>query len=106
MLNRAALTALIRDTSLVTLACAIALGWALFQVAEGLATFVLTFTGEYERNRLAIYPDIAPAFSAPLLWEAGGRLIYLAPLVAGIIEFGLVLLVVLAIRRATSERTE
>jgi hypothetical protein len=67
---RASLDRLLRDLTLVTLALAIALGWALFQVADGLATFVLTLLGDYKRDRLAIYPDV-PAFAGPLLWEVG-----------------------------------
>ena len=103
MLSRAALTQLLRDSTLTTVAFAIALGWSLFQVAEGLATFIVTLTGNYQSDRIALYPNF-PGFGGALVWEVGGRVIFLSPLLAGLIEFVVVLLVALAVRRATVVR--
>lgn len=105
VLNRRALSDLIHDTSLMTLAFAIALGWALFQVAQGLSTFVVTLLGNYSRDRLAIYPGF-PEFGGALVWTVGDRVIFLSPLLGGLIELGLVLLVVLAVRRATAAQSD
>lgn len=56
---REGVTALRRDATLVTIALAIALGWALFQVAEGLGAIVTTLLHEYPSGdgRLIPYYD-------------------------------------------------
>jgi hypothetical protein len=63
----AAVDRLLRDATLVGIAIGVALGWALFQVAQGVSVLISTL--------LADYPGAAGihAFNfEPLTWEVGG----------------------------------
>lgn len=98
---RQRLDQLLQDTTLVTVALAIALGWSLFQVGEGLATLVTTFFTRYPfESDLFEGGDFLPA----LTWEVGGRILSFSDLVEGLVELATVLLVALVVqwRRATN----
>jgi hypothetical protein len=92
---RDTLDRLLREATLLTLALGIALGWALFQVADGVSTLVGTL--------LTDFPEPSDIFnvtsSAPLSWEVGGRLLVLWPLVSGLIQLAVVLAVAALIPR-------
>jgi hypothetical protein len=64
---RKALDDLIREATLVAVALGIALGWALFQVADGVSDLVETL--------LTDYPEPSEIFNAangaPLSWDLG-----------------------------------
>jgi hypothetical protein len=76
---------LIRELSLATLAFGIAGGWALFQVAQGVADTVATLLSEP--------PEGAHSFvgSQPLTWFVGDRILTLNALLRGLIELAVVL---------------
>lgn len=76
-----------RDVTLMTLAFAIALGWALFQVANGLGYLVVA----------ALQRTNGPG--PPLSFALGRHVFDFQPLLLGLVEFGVVLAVVLAVRR-------
>ena len=83
---------LLRDTTLTTLAFAIALGWSLFQVAEGVATLIaaaLERVGPAEFGR-----------DGMLSWHVAERVFIFGPLVVGLIELGVVLAAIALLRRA------
>lgn len=88
---RDALNRLVHEATLVTLALGIALGWALFQVAEGAAAVV--------ESLLTEYPAGGEYFLTPLTWEVGGRVLTLWPLVSGLIELAIVLAVTALVAR-------
>ncbi|HEU5491497.1 MAG TPA: hypothetical protein VFU84_11945 [Gaiellaceae bacterium] len=104
---RDAFDRLLRDLTLVTLALAIALGWSLIQVAEGVAGLFAGLLYEIDGN------DGGPNFFAPyaltrwggvLTWDVGGRVLSLGPLVAGLVQLGVVLAVaVFVYRRARTD---
>jgi hypothetical protein len=89
---------LLAQTTLVTLALAIAVGWSLFQVAKGVADLV---TGV-----LSSYPDATGfgvvARSQPATWVVGDRVLTFTTLIEGLVELAVVLLVAVLI--ATRER--
>jgi hypothetical protein len=86
---------LLAQTTLVTLALAIAVGWSLFQVAKGVADLV---TG-----LLTKYPDGISlgvvARSQPATWVVGDRVLTFTTLVEGLVELAVVLLVAVLIAR-------
>jgi hypothetical protein len=80
---------LLQDTTLTSLAFAIALGWSLIQVAEGLGALI---TGAL--------PHSGGDFPFPLLgWTLGGHILDFQQLLYGLIELALVLVVFLLVRR-------
>jgi hypothetical protein len=80
--------------TLVTLALAIALGWALFQVAEGAGALITLLLQEYPdgEGRFSVYLE------EPLTWFIGDRALTLGPLVRGVVELAIVLLVAAFVR--------
>jgi hypothetical protein len=91
---RESLDRLLRDLTLVALALAIALGWSLIQVAEGVAALVSGLLYEIGEE------DPAPNFLAPfaltewggiLTWNVGGRVLTFGSLVSGLVQLGVVL---------------
>jgi hypothetical protein len=94
-----ALERLLRDTSLVAVALAIALGWALFQVAEGVSATLSTLLTDYPGGADGLH-----AFFEPLTWTVGGRVLTLGPPLRGLVELAVVLAVALLVvrRRARS----
>jgi hypothetical protein len=80
----------LQDTTLTSLAFAIALGWSLIQVVEGLAALIT--------NAL---PDSGgdDPFHPLLGWTWGGHIFDFQQLLYGLIEFAVVLVVFLLVRR-------
>jgi predicted anti-sigma-YlaC factor YlaD len=91
---RDAFERLLRDATLVTIALAIALGWALFQVAEGLSAVFTTLLTEYPSEAGA-----AHTFFEPLTWNVRDRVLTLGPLLRGLIELAAVLSLALLLSR-------
>jgi hypothetical protein len=83
---------LLRDTTLVTLAFAIALGWSLYQLAASSAGFITTAMQDTSDSD---FPSDFPSFS--LHW--GDHVFYFLPLLQALIQFVVVLAVVLIVRR-------
>jgi hypothetical protein len=89
---------LLSQTTLVTLALAIALGWSLFQVAKGVSDLV---------NGLLTTVPTSSGFgtvlrSQPATWTVGDRVLTFTSLIAGLVELGVVLAVGWLVgRRAT-----
>jgi hypothetical protein len=76
----------LREASLVTIALAIAVGYALMHLAQALGeTVTLLLSSSPFGGRLA------PV--SPLTWTLGSRVLQLGPVVAGAIELAAVLLV-------------
>jgi hypothetical protein len=84
---RADLERLLRDITLTTLAFAIALGWALFQVAEAVGYLIAAALQTTEGPR--------PGLS----FSIGRHIFVFQPLVQALVEFAVVLVVVLLARR-------
>lgn len=82
---------LLRDTTLTTLAFAIALGWSLFQVASGLGYLITT--------ALQSFDNVGDGLVGGLTWEVGSHIFAYGPLLQGLIEFGAVLTVFLLVAR-------
>lgn len=96
---RESLDRLLRDLTLVTLALAIALGWALFQVAEGVAQLVSGLL--YEAPGIGGDLGLVPygLYTGVLTWEVGGRLLTFGQLVVGLVELAFVLAVAALVYR-------
>jgi hypothetical protein len=75
---------LLRDTWLVSIAFGIALGWALYQFASGVATVFSTLTADY---------GVANEFVADqsLTWTVKGHILTLGPLVWSTLQLAIVL---------------
>jgi hypothetical protein len=102
---RDALDRLLRDLTLVTFALAIALGWSLIQVAEGVAAVVTGLLYELPDDDSG---SGGPNFFAPyslteyggvLTWDVGGHILSLGALVAGLVQLGVVLAVAALVYR-------
>ena len=96
-----AIERLLREVTLVTLALAIALGWSLYRVAQGVGYLVdNVLTHAPSGSDLIDLQD-----SQPLTWVVGGRILNLYALLTGLIEFVFVLAVaLLVLRRAGRAR--
>ncbi|MFL5938500.1 MAG: hypothetical protein ACJ744_16215 [Gaiellaceae bacterium] len=86
---------LLAQTTLVTLALAIAVGWSLFQVAKGVADLV--------NGLLTNYPDGTGfgvvARTQPATWVLGDRVLTFTTLIEGVVELAVVLVVAVLIYR-------
>ena len=89
---RDAFDRLLRDGTMVAVALAIGLGWALFQVAEGVSAAVSTFLTDYGGGDERLH-----AFFEPLTWSVGGRVLMLGPLLRGLVELAVVLAVAMLV---------
>jgi hypothetical protein len=85
---------LIRDLTLTTFALAIAGGWALFQVASGLANTITVLLNHFPPDELRS----SSSYFGVLAWRVGGRILTLGDLVKGLIELAVVVAVALWIR--------
>jgi hypothetical protein len=92
---------LLAQTSLVTLALAIAIGWSLFQVAKGVADLVNGLLTEYPNgSQLIGYVN-----SQPATWIVRGRVLTFTTLIEGIVELTIVLIAAaLIVRRRQTNR--
>jgi len=91
---------LLRDATLVTLALALALGWTLVLVGQGLAETVTTLLTHYPPGDLHGLPE-----GRPLTWIVGSRILTVSSLVSGLIAFGLAFAVAIAVDRRTRRRS-
>ena len=91
---RDAFERLLRDATLVTIALGIALGWALFQVAEGVSLLVTTLLTETPTAA-----EVGHYFFEPLTWRVGGRVLTLGALARGLVELAVVLAVAVFLGR-------
>jgi hypothetical protein len=81
---------LLRETTLTTVAFAIALGWSLYQVASGLGYLIVAALQN---------SDGANPFQTGIGWTWGDHVFDFQPLLQGLIEFAVVLAVVLVVQR-------
>jgi len=82
----------LRDATLVTVAFAIALGWALYSVAQGANYLVTTLLKEVPSQ--PGIRDLTQTFSiGSLTWQVGDRYLTFGALVGGLIELAVVLAV-------------
>lgn len=88
------LDGLLRDTTLTTLAFAIAFGWSLLQVASGLGSLITTAVHGYETGADSF------GIAGALVWKVGDHFLVFDQLVQGLIEFGVVLTVFLVVPRS------
>jgi hypothetical protein len=88
------LDGLLRDTTLTTLAFAIAFGWSLFQVASGLASLITVALRTAN-------DDFGVVALTGLAWNVGGHILVFEQLVQSLIEFGVVLAVFLVVPRSS-----
>jgi hypothetical protein len=93
---RDALDRLFQDLTLVTIALAIALGWALFQFASGVSELVSTLFIEFPPSEDLLR---SVRLSEPLTWAVEGRILTFGPLLRGAIELAVVLAVAILVRR-------
>jgi hypothetical protein len=89
------LDGLLRDTTLTTVAFAIAFGWSLFQVASGLASLITTAVHSYDTSGENF------GFLGGLIWKVGDHFLVFDQLVQGLIEFAVVLTVFLFVPRSS-----
>jgi hypothetical protein len=80
---------LLRDTTLTTLAFAIALGWALYQLAASIAGFITT----------AIQDTVDAGGFPPFSLHWGDHVFYFLPLLQSLMVVAVVLAVVLVVQR-------
>jgi len=81
---------LLRETTLTTVAFAIALGWSLYQVASGLGGLIVVALAN---------SDGANPFGTRIGWTWGGHVFEFQGLLQGLIEFAVILAVVLVVQR-------
>ena len=94
------LEALLRDATVTVIAFAIALGWSLYQLVHGVATFVDALTTHVPNGDIPYYPSTG----AGLTWVIHRRIVSLDGIVMGLIEVALVLAVAAFVRRRYPSR--
>ena len=86
---------LLAQTSIVTLALGVAIGWSLFQVAKGVADLVEGLLTKYpSQSELLAFRN-----SQTATWIVGGRVLMFTTLITGAVELAVVLLVAVLIAR-------
>jgi hypothetical protein len=95
---RADLEKLLRDTTLVTLALAIGLGWSLYQFANGVGNMVVGLLAVHASNNFAYSDQL-------LAWRVGGRVLVLYGVVYGLVELAVTLGVALLVRERLQPKT-
>ena len=88
---------------LAALALAIALGWSLIQVAEGVATLVAGLLYEIGDNDPHLGAYGFTEWGGFLAWEVGGRVLTFGALVVGLVQMGAVLVVAALFYRRFSD---
>jgi hypothetical protein len=96
---RSDLERVLRDVTLTTLALAIALGWSLYETVYGLAYFITTLLQRFSPSELAGGGSLGD-----LSWPVGNHVLAFGPLLRGLIEVSVVLVVVAFVRRYVSAR--
>lgn len=84
---------LLRETTLTTVAFAVALGWSLYQVASGLGYLIVLALQDSGGG------DDGPFQRPGIGWTWGGHIFDFQGLLQGLIQFVVVLVVALLIRR-------
>ena len=106
----AELDRLLRDTTLLTVTFAIALGWSLFQFAHGVAAFVDALTTHLPAANASGFGTrgFVPSFGdgVGLTWVVGRRVITLDGVAMGLVELATVLLIAWFVRRRTTDRAD
>ena len=87
---------LLRDTTLITLALAIGLGWSLFNLARGIATFVDALTAHVPDSSLS-GGGFNPYGGAS--WQVGHRYVTLDGILEGLVELAVVVAAAWLIQR-------
>ena len=98
---RSELDGLLRDITLRTLTFAIALGWSLFQLARGVASFIDALL-----THLPSSAADAPYFTGQdggLTWVVGRRVVALDGILLGLVELAFVLAVAAVVRVCFAE---
>ena len=89
---------MLRDTTLTTLALAVALGWSLYQLTAGVAGLVTScFTAYNGPVGRAFIQQLQ--LTVPLRWHVGDRLLNFGGLASGAIEVALVVVVALFVQK-------
>jgi len=91
---------LLRDTTLTTLALAIAIGWSLFEVCRGAATLVdglTTHAGNPNSDAIIVN-------GYGLTWMVGHHILTFDALVIGLVELAVALGVAVIVRRRVEPR--
>jgi hypothetical protein len=83
---------LLRDVTLLALALAIALGWSLVRVAQGVGDLVANLLQHGSSSDLLDLRD-----AEPLTWVVVGRILSLYSLVIGLVQLAVVLVVALVV---------
>jgi hypothetical protein len=92
---RNALEDLLDDLTLMRLALGIALGWALFRVADGAATTVTTTLTDFGPQTYS-----AHSFTGePLTWYVGDRILTFGKLLQGVLALAVVLVTAILVER-------
>src|SRR5205823_1791012 len=92
---RNAFDRLLSDFTLVGLGLGIALGWSLFQVAQGVSTLISSLLIDYPHSTDLLY---SVRHTEALTWVVGNRVLTFGPLLRGLVELAIVLTVALFIR--------
>jgi hypothetical protein len=92
---------LLRDVTLVTLAFAIAIGYSLYQLAHGVATFVDELTIHLPPHSGPFYPSVTGGQG--LTWEVGHRVVALDGVAIGLIELALVVLAAVYVKDRSAD---
>jgi len=80
---------LLAQTSIVTIALGVAIGWSLFQVAKGVGDLVEGLLTKYPSgSQLSAFQD-----SQTATWIVGRRVLTFTTLITGLVELAVVLLV-------------
>jgi hypothetical protein len=90
---------LLRDVTLTSLALAIALGWSLVRVAQGVSDTVTNLLTHRSSSDLL---DLTGG--QPLTWVVGHRVLSLYSLVSGVVELAVVFAVALLVLRYSRRR--
>ena len=101
---RSELVHLLRDTTLTTVALAIALGWSLFQVAAGVSTLVTTLLTQSAPHGETQAMVFQYQFTQGLTWQVGSHILTVGRLVSGLIDLTIVLGVALLVQRRSPDR--
>ena len=87
---------LLAQTSIVTLALGMAIGWSLFQVAKGVADLVEGLLTKYPSGSSQL---IEFQNSQPATWIVGRRVLTFTTLITGAVELAVVLVVAALVAR-------
>jgi hypothetical protein len=99
---RRAFNGLLRDFDVMTIAFAIPIGWALYQVAHGVSQLVAAAVTDYPPGLLSSSSGLT--YFGPLAWSVGGRVLNLGPIVFELIELAVVLSIAAFVHARFSDR--